>query len=412
MTTTRERHISRKRRKTKRGLFREVHIYRPGRDFERTLDGTDPMAPAYMRSLLRAQDDYSRFCNAGRPKAPLRNSKGSQIDEAGMAMTRPPGSPEYRRRFGRLDPINETTIAWLAKQFLVSAQVRSLKPVTRARNDDALRRFCSLPWPKPEAPDAVVGDAAFASVRKEHMLKIRARFAHTPAQADYIMKVVRSLYYWAEETGLSTNVNPAARMGSLWQGDGIPPMTYEEHDKVCAYYPVGTRQRLACDLVLYSGVRVCDLHVLGPQHLRGGWLHWTEEKGKDSKALKRRAKKNKVREWKAHSELLSSIAATPHGLRHFIVREDGQPYKSAARLSEAVRTWLKKAGVNKSAHSVRKLGATMLADLGADLITIRDYLGHTSFQEAEIYIKNRDRRRASARAIELMDIVRAAKATA
>jgi integrase len=119
-----------------------------------------------------------------------------------------------------------------------------------------------------------------------------------------------------------------------------------------------------------------------------------------------------VREWKAHSELLASIAATPHGIRNFIVRGDGQPFQSSDRLSEAIRKWLKKAGVDKSAHGIRKLGATMLADNGADLIVIRDYLGHTSFAEAEVYIKNRDKRRASARAMELLDIVRAAKATA
>ena len=89
-----------------------------------------------------------------------------------------------------------------------------------------------------------------------------------------------------------------------------------------------------------------------------------------------------------------------------------QPYQSPARLSESIRKWLKKAGIGKSAHSVRKLGATMLADLGADLVIVRDFLGHTSFAEAEIYIRNRDKRRVSARAVELMDIVRAAKATA
>ena len=52
----------------------------------------------------------------------------------------------------------------------------------------------------------------------------------------------------------------------------------------------------------------------------------------------------------------------------------------------------------------------MLADIDADLITIRDFLGHSSFAEAEIYIRNRDKRRASMRAINLMDIEKAAKA--
>jgi len=68
--------------------------------------------------------------------------------------------------------------------------------------------------------------------------------------------------------------------------------------------------------------------------------------------------------------------------------------------------------VDKSAHGIRKLGATMLADNGGDFVLVRDFLGHTSFQEAEIHIRNRDERSASARAIELMDIARAAKSTA
>ncbi len=410
---TRERYVIAARRRNKKGAFVDMHIYRPARDFQRTLGGTDPTTPVYQRSLIRAQDDYARFCSAGRPKAPLRNSKGSLIDEHGMAMVRSPSSPDYQRRFGRLDPIDESTVAWLAKQFLVSAQARSLNPTkTYKKADDALRRFCSLPWPKPEAPDAVVGDAAFASVRREHMLQIRSRFADAPAQADDVVKYVRAMFYWGEEAGFVHTANPAARMGSLWQSDGIPAMTYEEFDRACAYYPVGTKQRLAFDLILYGGFRVSCLHEQGPQNVRAGWLHWTEAKGRNSKALKRRGKADKVRTWKCHSTLAASIAATPHGITRFIVREDGKPYQSADRLSEAIRKWLKKAGVDKSAHGIRKLGATMLADNGADLIVVRDYLGHTSFSESEVYIRYRDKRRASARAMELMDIVRAAKATA
>jgi integrase len=400
MTTTRERFVIATRRKNKRGEYVLIHIFRPARDFKRTLAGTNPTTPAYVRSLMQAQDEYARFCEMGRPKATgQRNAKGSLIDDNGMAITTPPAGTA---------PVEEHSVAWLVRQFMASAQVKALKPTTRGRFDNALQRVCALPWPK-AGPGAVVGGAAFSSMRKEHMLKIRAHFTTTPAQADTVVKAVRAMYYWGEEMGFITTVNPAARMGQLWQSDGIEPLTYDDHAKVCACYPVGTRERLAYDLALYSGARCVDLHMLGPQHLRRGWLHWTEEKGKDSKALKRRARKNKVREWQAHAELLASITATPHGIRHFIVRGDGQPYKSAPRLSEAIRKWLKKAGVTKSAHGIRKLGATMLADNGADLITIRDFLGHASFQEAEIYIRNRDKRRGSMRAIKLMDIDRAAR---
>jgi integrase len=403
MTTTRERHLIVTSRANRRGEKVAVHYFRPQRDFKRTLDGTDPLTVTYQRSLAKAQEDYARWLAMGQPRATARrNAKGSLLDENGMAISKPPAGTA---------PVVEQSLAWLVRQFMASAQVKALKPSTRLRFDDLLHRLCALPWPK-AGPGVVVGGAAFASVRKEHMLQIRAHFAETPAQADYLMKAVRAMFYWAEERGFSTTINPAARIGALWLGDGHEPWTYEDHAKFCARWPVGTTPRLAYDLALYSGARVVDLHMLGPQHLRGGWLYWVEEKGKDSVALKRRGKGNKHRQWMGHAALLGSISATTHGIRNFIVRPDGQPYARPDRLGRAIVRWAKAAVVDKTAHGIRKLGATILADNGADLITIRDFLGHSSFQEAEVYIRNRDKRRASERAIALMDIARAAKSMA
>jgi integrase len=404
MTMTRVRGVIIARRRNRKGETVPVHYFRPTRGFKRTLAGTDPLTVAYQRSLVQAQDDYARWLASGQPKAiTRRNGKGSLLDsETGMAITRP--------ERGTTAPV-EQSVAWLVRQFMGSAQVMALKPSTRLCFDNLLRRMCALPWPA-KGPDAVVGDGTFAALRKEHMLQIRARFVDTPATADYLVKAVRAMFYWAEERGFSTTINPAARMGALWQSNGHEPWTYGDHAMFCRRWSVGTRQRLAYDLALYSGARVCDLHMMGPQHLRRGWLYWIEEKGKDSKALKRRAKRNKSREWKAHGDLLASFTATTHGIRNFIVRPDGKPYARPDRLGRAIVRWAKAAGVGKTAHGIRKLGATMLADNGADLITIRDFLGHSSFAEAEVYIRNRDKRRASERAVALMDIERAAKATA
>jgi integrase len=408
MTTTtpsdgREKHVIATRRRNKRGEWRAIHIYRPEREFWRTLKGIDPRTAAYQRSLVEAQDEYRRFVDGGRQRA-------GKVDDNGMAVTKPP-SARYASRFaGLVEPIDDRTLVWLARQFLASAQCRALKPVTRQRFEDVLRVVCALPYPK-RGPDCIVGDIFFESFTKEGMLALRARFADTPAQADYVVKVLRACFYWGQEAGLMQRVNPAARLGTLSQSDGIAAWGYDDHAAFCQRWPTGTRQRLAFDLALYSGARVCDLHMLGPQHLKAGWLHWQEQKGKDSKALKRRPRQ-KHRQWKAHPELLASIAVTTHGIRHFIVRDDGLPYARPDRLGRAFVLWAKEAGIAKSAHGIRKLGATLLADNDADLGTIRDFLGHTSFQEAETYIRNRDLRRASVRAVELMDVARAAKATA
>ena len=413
---TRERYVIATRRKNKKGVFVDMHIYRPARDFQRTLAGTDPTAPAYQRSLIRAQDDYARFCSAGRPKAPLRNAAGSVIDSStGMAITRPPG--------GRFEPIAERSVAWLVKLFLISPQVRSNNPKTRERTDYLLGRLCSLPWPKPERPAAVVGEFAAETLRRDVLMQIRERFAHIPPTADKLMKEVSTMYNWGSRTGLISCANPADKIGTLNKSDGHERVTYAEHAMYCRRWPVGTRQRLAFDFTLYSGVRVSDLNEAGPQSNRDGWLYWTEAKGRDSTAHMGRSTANKQREWQLHPELLRSIAATPHGLHHYIVREDGKPYASPARLGRAIERWMRLAGIHKTkkvrgkctgktAHGIRKLGATLLADAGADVLTIRDYLGHTSFAEAMVYIRERDKRLAARRAVALMDVVAVAKATA
>jgi hypothetical protein len=51
-------------------------------------------------------------------------------------------------------------------------------------------------------------------MRKEHMLQIRARFAHTPAQADYVVKAVRAMFYWGEERGFVHSINPGRAHGA------------------------------------------------------------------------------------------------------------------------------------------------------------------------------------------------------
>src|SRR5215207_8048777 len=42
--------------------------------------------------------------------------------------------------------------------------------------------------------------------------------------------------------------------------------------------PVGTRPRLAMDLILYSGSRGGDAYLFGPQHIRDGWLTYVPAK--------------------------------------------------------------------------------------------------------------------------------------
>ena len=54
--------------------------------------------------------------------------------------------------------------------------------------------------------------------------------------------------------------------------------TADEITQFEAYWPIGTRQRLAMAVLLYTGLRRGDAVLLGRQHIKDGWIKLTTEK--------------------------------------------------------------------------------------------------------------------------------------
>src|SRR5205823_1364514 len=124
-----------------------------------------------------------------------------------------------------------------------------------------------------------------------------------------------------------------------------------------ARHPVGTKPRLAFDLLLYTGVRRSDVVRLGPQMERDRKLFFAEDKG--------RAHQVKRHELPILPPLRASIDATPVGQLAYLVTEWGKPHSV-----KGFGNWFKKrcreAGLEGlSAHGLRKLGARRCAEAGA-----------------------------------------------
>ncbi len=60
--------------------------------------------------------------------------------------------------------------------------------------------------------------------------------------------------------------------------EGFHTWTEEEIAVFEERHPIGTKARLAFDLMLWTGQRGGDARVMGPQHLRNKRLHVTQEK--------------------------------------------------------------------------------------------------------------------------------------
>ena len=111
-----------------------------------------------------------------------------------------------------------------------------------------------------------------------------------------------------------------------------------------------TKPRLAFDLLLYTGVRRSDAVRLGPQMERDGKLVFSEKKG--------RSRIVKTHELPILPPLRRSIDATKKQIGHlvYLVSASGQPQSAHAFGCWFIRR-CREAGLARSAHGLRKLGA-------------------------------------------------------
>ena len=90
-------------------------------------------------------------------------------------------------------------------------------------------------------------------------------------QARHFLDALRGLFRWALEAGLvKADPTVGVRNPRRPRGDGFTAM---DRGDVAAYerrWPIGTRQRVWLDVLLYTGLRRGDAVRLGRQHVRDG----------------------------------------------------------------------------------------------------------------------------------------------
>src|SRR5262249_29647608 len=126
---------------------------------------------------------------------------------------------------------------------------------------------------------AAAGKQPFARATKADIERGRERRAATPHQARHFLDAMRALFRWAlrarhvkqdPTAGVENPVRPKNEGFKPWNEDDVA--SYEER------WPVGTRQRVWLDVLLYTGLRRGDATRLGRQHVRHGTATLTTEK--------------------------------------------------------------------------------------------------------------------------------------
>lgn len=154
---------------------------------------------------------------------------------------------------------------------------------------------------------------------------------------------------------------------------GFHTWTEEEIAVYEAKHPVGTRARLALDLLLGTGQRGGDVRLMGPAVMRGGRLQFTQEKTGREMDLP-------ILQWVA-----DSLVASETGKTTFLAIHNGQPF-SRKGFGNWFRTQCDAAGLRHcSAHGLRKAAARRFAEAGCSNQEIKAWTGHTTDSEVARY---------------------------
>lgn len=172
---------------------------------------------------------------------------------------------------------------------------------------------------------------------------------------------------------------------------GFHSWTEAEIAQYQAHYPLGTKQRLALELMLWTGKRRGDATRLGPQHVVGEDLA-----GRD-------AKTGKAWILPIAPQLREAIDSMPKG-QHlcFIMSERGRAY-SAASFGNQFRRWCDDAGLpNCSAHGLRKAISRRMAEENVGNAGIKSVTLHSRDEEVSLYVAAVDQKRLAKQAISLI----------
>lgn len=280
------------------------------------------------------------------------------------------GTPEATKKEQGAGHVIPRSIRWLCVQYYKSAMFKELDPRTQKVRRAILERFCQHKGD---------GDKPFGLLLPRHVRVRRDEMSDRPEAANGMVKALRQLYRFALRYDHHDD-NPAEKVEYLkGNPDGFHSWSLEEIAKFEEAHAIGTQTRLALALAIYTGQRRSDLVQFGRQHVRDGWLVFTQHKGRN---------RNPVRmEIPIIPELQRIIDQTATGDLAFLVTAFKRPFTSNG-FGNRFRKWCDEAGLKEcSVHGLRKAAAARLAELGCTEQEIMAITGHRTSKEVTRYTR-------------------------
>lgn len=273
---------------------------------------------------------------------------------------------------------NTTTLKWLIARYRETAGYRGLSKATRRQRDNIFKNV-----------EDAAGHVPYRAVTRNKIVQGREDRRNTPSQARNFLDAMRGLFRWALEaehvtedptSGVKNPPRPKTQGFAAWTDDDVAAFE--------AKWTAGTKERVWLHILLYTGLRRGDAVRLGRQHV------------KDGVATIRTEKTGMEVNIPILPELEATLAAGPVGDLAFIVGETGRPLTKET-FGNMFRAACRAAGLEgKSAHGLRKLGASRAAEHGLTVNELEALYGWTGGTMASHYTRTADRKRLAKQAAE------------
>jgi integrase len=329
-----------------------------------------------------------------------------------------PGTPEFSARYHALvdqaqagllrrgaarhplAPLKDT-LGWLVQQYLADCpHYRGLAPIGQRAQAGVLRSILAEPV-HPGAAETF-RDFPLDRLSPKAIRTLRDRKAGLPGAANKRLKTLRAVFKWATDDEDGTPrapFNPCLTVRNVDQPTaGFHTWTVAEVEQFKAHHPIGSKARLAMELLLYTGFRRSDMVEFGRQHIHDGWVRKPQVKGHRQRLV--------LLEFPVLPDLAHAIAEGPAGNLTFLMTEHGRPFTPNG-FGNWFRDRCDEAGLPHCAsHGLRKAGATIAAENGATPHQLQSIFGWTTLKQPERYTRTAARRRLAGDAMHLISLPR------
>lgn len=205
------------------------------------------------------------------------------------------------------------------------------------------------------------------------------RMSDTPAAANNLRKSLNRIHRHAVKLGWRTD-NPVEATDAFKAGKGWHCWTEDEIAAFKARWPLGTRERLALELLLGTALRESDVVSVGRQHRQGGELALSHGKNDSDTTVP------------IGPDLQAAMDAFDSGNLTYIATKYGKPFTVKGFYNWFKRACVKAGLPHCSPHGVRKATSRRLAEAGATPLEGRAVTGHKTDRMFAYYAESANKR--------------------